>query len=41
MAFTLAVLRQEARDLIGDTSVIAPVFTDFQMNHGSMPPSRI
>jgi hypothetical protein len=32
MALTLAVLRQEARYLIGDTSAVAPVFTDLQID---------
>ena len=32
MALTLATLRQEARDLIGDTSLVAPIFTTQQID---------
>lgn len=32
MAQTLATLRQECRDLIGDTSLVAPIFTDQQID---------
>jgi hypothetical protein len=32
MALTLATLRQEARDLIGDTSAVSPIFTTQQID---------
>jgi hypothetical protein len=32
MAQTLAALNQEARDLIGDTSLVSPIFTDQQID---------
>ena len=32
MALTLGTLRQDCRDLIGDTSVVSPIFTDQQID---------
>ena len=32
MALTLATLRQDCRDLIGDTSIVAPIFTTQQID---------